>query len=101
MLEDIGCDLLVDESGKFRGDDIALFVSCPRSDGDSKGACHIVKAQQGIVGAAADGKSEGTPCVTHVGKNSTSIFTSCGKTIRRSGELEALRTPGFRLLGGM
>jgi hypothetical protein len=42
MMETVGRDLLVDTDGNYRGDDLALFVCFPTSDGDSKGANRLV-----------------------------------------------------------
>ena len=74
MLEAMGRDLLVDKQGEYLGDDVALFVSVATSDGDSKGAKRLTKAQEKIIGEAANGKATTSNCVTHVGKNLNKSF---------------------------
>jgi hypothetical protein len=78
-LEQTGEDLLVDENGEHRGDDVAMFLSLPTSDGDSKGANRIIRRQAEIIGEEALGQLEQAPCNNHCGKNLTKSFCTLKK----------------------
>ena len=99
-LEQIGENLLVNEEGESLGDDEALFMCFPISDGDSKGAHRLMARQAAIVGSAATGQSERLPCSGHVGKNlgkglhkiKAADFTISGEGLLESERIKSIQT---------
>ena len=76
----IGKHLLVDKDGNYLGDDTALFAKNISSDNDTKSPKRLMRAQNEIIGAAADNKAKQLPDRNHVLKNCTNdIYTFCGK----------------------
>jgi len=69
MLEDLGQELLADKDGNCLGGNLALFMCCPTSDGDSKESNQLAQAQFHEISEEAHGQSEKLPCSTHVGEN--------------------------------
>jgi hypothetical protein len=63
-----GEDLLRDENGNYRGNKQAIFLGTTVSDGDSKGAHRLLQKQAEIIGPAALGRAERSPCLGHSSK---------------------------------
>jgi hypothetical protein len=68
-LASTGTRLLVDESGKYRGDEEAVFLKIVIRDGDSKGANRLIQSQVDVIGSPAAGRAVGEPDHGHVTKN--------------------------------
>lgn len=99
-LEEVGELLLLDENGMYLGDEEALFLSLPVTDGDTKGALRLMTRQMAIIGDVALDKAERSPCCTHVSKNmvgglyklKTDDTTMAGKGLLEPGRIKQLRS---------
>ena len=71
----VGQDLIVDENGKYRGDDMAIFCQRVNADNDTKGPKNIIRVQNEIIGSSADNIAEHLPDKGHVLKcNNNKLF---------------------------
>ena len=62
-------DLLLDENGKYVGDDKAIFATIINSDNDTRSPKSFMVEQNTIVGEAADNLAENYPDTNHFIKN--------------------------------
>lgn len=68
-------DLVLDENGAYRGDDIAIFCLDCNSDNDTRASQAIIREQNEIMGTAADDLADHVPDLGHVLKClSNSLF---------------------------
>ena len=69
LLATIGKHLLVDEDGNYLGDDQAIFAGRISSDNDTKSPQRMMRAQNELIGHAADGKAKHVADKNHIVKN--------------------------------
>ncbi len=62
-------DLLLDENGKYVGDDKAIFATIINSDNDTKSPKSFMVEQNTIIGESADNRAEHNPDTNHFIKN--------------------------------
>lgn len=67
-------DLLLDEVGQYRGDDIAIFCRKVSADNDTRAPKNTIQEQANIIGEAADGIAEHIPDKGHTIKNVNNGF---------------------------
>ena len=67
-------DLLVDESGKPRGDDRSIMAIKINGDSDTRATTAFIAEQNRIIGEAADGLAEHVPDGGHIRKNQNNDF---------------------------
>lgn len=63
---DSGKRLLLDASGKYHGDDVAIFVDQVVADNDTRGPDNFIATQAEIIGPNADGIADHLPDIGHV-----------------------------------
>ncbi|KAL3802218.1 hypothetical protein HJC23_001762 [Cyclotella cryptica] len=66
---EVARDLLVDEDGNYRGDDLAIFAAQTITDCDTRTSKKLIQKQAEIIGNAAIGKADHSPDIGHVIKD--------------------------------
>jgi hypothetical protein len=67
--------LLLDDTGKYLGDEIAIFGINISADNDTRAPSAFIREQNRIIGAAADGLADHSPDRGHVMKcNNNALF---------------------------
>ena len=64
--KEVARDLLVDEDGNYRGDDLAIFAAQTITDCDTRTSKKLIQEQAEIIGNAAIGKADHSPDIGHV-----------------------------------
>ena len=67
--KEVARDLLVDEDGNYRGDDVAIFAAETITDCDTRTSKKLIQEQAEIIGDAAIGKADHSPDIGHVIKD--------------------------------
>jgi len=74
LAADAARDLLLDEAGEYRGDELAIFCRRISADNDTRAPKNAIQEQVNIIGKAAEDKGEHNPDQGHTVKNANNKF---------------------------